>query len=316
VIPEAPTLVRRWQLVRLSHGPRELGKQFVRELAELLQRVRPTLRFPRAWVGVELADGRRRRLPLQAPEGLGADALPRLLQEWSDGTSGAWVGHIHGIQAEGQLLALAPRDPDSPACLGWVPERTIDPLAAGRTGEPSMAKSAQAEAILVRLADLEGNGHLHLELRLQGESLLTGRSGIWNRPRLARLLDRLGQGHDLLLFSGTLLAPPPSGEAWPLRESRGALHLLPEGPDRRITLVLEVAADSPMSRTSLQAQVRQSCLELGDELTRTVATLLPDGPFSLPATLTLPGLREHPSLANLLDHTQDHPLDLTGEKPP
>ncbi|MBM4321689.1 MAG: hypothetical protein FJ125_17550 [Deltaproteobacteria bacterium] len=210
-----------WQGPRLATRPEERREQFVGQLVALVRRCAPLLRLTGVAAGVELGDGRRRRLMLAAPTGLTEDALARLLREWVDETHGSWVAGVHGVQVTGQLL-LAPttaeqgeaadvRDGDGRGAAsdargavgdaqgaatghGWLPAEPPDPLEPG------------PDAPLLRLADLRGHGHLDVELVLQGQTLLAGRSRA-TRPLLLELVRRVGQGLPLLYREGEL---PPS----------------------------------------------------------------------------------------------------------
>lgn len=172
-----------WQGPRLRLNPGEQRIQFAEVLGALARRGQPLLRLTAAAVGVELGDGRRRRLSLHEPEGLSESALIGLLRAWSDGSRSSWVAAVHGIQAVGQVLVPDTGEPGEGLVAGWVPGVA-----------PSDAHAPGGTAVLLRLADLFGQGRLDIELVLQGEPLCAGPAAERNAGRLAELAARLGQG--------------------------------------------------------------------------------------------------------------------------
>ena len=249
---------------RVPLSPREIRQQYTATLGDLLRGGESLLRITGLLAGVSLADGRRRRLRIEEPGGLGPETLSRFLDEWSDGRPGGWVAELHGIQAVGQYLAISPRGPGGELSLGWEPE------------QPPAPEHGEGACLRLRLADLEQRGHMDLEVSLLGPAWSDPRAAAFNRPRLDRLLTCLGRGKVLLRQEGVL--PPGEVELARLEPplGRGVLRVLRDPGDPRCTIELQGAGPDA------SALLRRLCSSSGDRLTEVVARVLPEGPFSVP----------------------------------
>ncbi|MDY0061598.1 MAG: hypothetical protein RBU45_17435 [Myxococcota bacterium] len=260
-------LAFRWRGPVLPLAPERQIACLVELQALLIRRAAPLLRCTTLLAGVELGDGRRRLLRQDRPAGFGEHELPRLLREWSDGSPGSWVARVHGLQLLGQWLGLGPRAGAGDLGLTWLPAQPPAPDLVSPAG------------LVLRLADLAGEGRIDVELGVAEPHLWTGPLGRLNASRLGDWCARLAAGLPLLGQRGKLDLPGPARGTvrWPVGEHWAAAELRAAPGDPRLTV--RPLPDLPPPGL---AALAEACLAAGDELTHLVAEVLPEGPYSLP----------------------------------
>jgi len=209
--------------------------------------------------------------------------LERLLDGWEGGGPGGWIAGLHEVSSTLEWRLSLPAEG-----AGTPQERWWRPTAGDSSADPAG----------LRLGDLQRCGTLDVQVTCpSGPWQSTAASREANLARLESVHAALGKLFRVLrpLAARPRVKPPPgpaAGSSVDLRLA-GVLRVLRAPTDPRTTIESLLPSEI--------AAVRRRCLRHGDELTRSVAAVLPSGPFTIPHEALEPLIEELATAAAPLD---------------